>query len=212
MVIVGAGGHAQVVADILQLAASSGQRVEPIGYVDDNPALAGAEFLGLPVLGGAQALEHANFDTLVIAIGSNATRRKLYERYAARGYRFTTAIHPSAVIARSARIGAGSVICAGAILGPGSCVGVNSIINTGSTADHHNQIGDHAHIAPGVHLGGDVIIEEGVFIGIGATVMPQRRVGRWSTVGAGGLVLRDLPAHVTAVGLPARIIREEDGE
>ena len=72
-----------------------------------------------------------------------------------------------------------------------------------------NVIGDHAHIAPGVHLGGDVTIGEGTLIGIGAVVMPQRRVGAWCTVGAGAVVTRDLPDQVVAIGAPARVIRSQ---
>ncbi len=96
------------------------------------------------------------------------------------------------------------MVCAGAVINPGTTLGNNVILNTGCTVDHHNQIGDHVHIAPGAHLGGEVAIEDGVLVGIGATVMPRCRVGAWSVVGAAALVHRDLPGGVTAIGVPAK--------
>ncbi|MCG8349711.1 MAG: acetyltransferase [Chloroflexales bacterium] len=206
VLILGAGGHAQVVADILMRASDAGASVEPLGYLDDNPHLTDQRFLGLPVLGRMVDLGRVAHDALVIAIGDNATRRKLFASLQAQGEHFAVARHPSAIIAPDAQIGPGVMICAGVIINSGCIIGANAILNTGCTIDHHNRIGDHTHIAPGVHLGGEVQIGEGGFVGIGAIVMPQRRVGSWSVVGAGAVVHRDIPADVVAVGVPARVI------
>jgi sugar O-acyltransferase (sialic acid O-acetyltransferase NeuD family) len=206
VLVLGAGGHGQVVADILLRAQERNTLVQPIGYLDDDPALAGRN-LGLPVLGAITHLSDIAHDAVVIAIGDNVTRRRLFETLKSRGEHFVTAQHPSAVIAPDARVGAGSMICAGVIVNPGSTVGENVILNTACTVDHHNHIGHHAHIAPGVHLGGDVTIGEGALVGIGATIMPQKRVGAWSVVGAGTLVHHDVADRMVAAGVPARIIR-----
>jgi sugar O-acyltransferase (sialic acid O-acetyltransferase NeuD family) len=144
---------------------------------------------------------------VIVAIGDNATRQRIFERLQSQGERFVVARHPSAVIGAGVQIGPGSMICAGVVVNPSSIIGANVILNTACTVDHHNHIGDHAHVAPGVHLGGDVTIGEGTLIGIGATVMPQRQVGTWSVVGAGALVYTDLPDRVVAVGMPAKVIR-----
>ena len=207
VLIIGAGGHAQVVADILLRMREAGINLTPIGYLDDNPALAGQNLLGLPVLGSVASLSRTAHDALIVAIGDNEVRQRIIQSLQVQGERFAIARHPSAVIAPDVMIGPGSMICAGVVVNPGSTIGANVILNTGCTVDHHNRIGDHVHIAPGVHLGGEVQIDEGTLVGIGATVMPQRRVGAWSVVGAGALVHTDIPDHVVAVGTPARIVR-----
>lgn len=207
VLLIGAGGHAQVIADLMFRAHEAGAAALPIGYLDDNQALRGEYLLGLPVLGSIEELGTLRYDSVLIAIGDNQARRRLYDRLLAAGASFATARHPSAVIAPATTLGAGSVVCAGAILGTGAQVGPNVILNTRCTVDHHCHIGAHSHIAPGVTLGGAVQVSEGALVGIGATVMPQRRIGAWSTVGAGALVCTDLEQHTVAVGIPARALR-----
>lgn len=207
VVIVGAGGHGQVVADVLMSAARLGSGVQPAGYVDDDASFAGQLLLGLPVLGGIDSLSHVPHDGVVVAIGNNAIRRKVFDMLAARNERFVIARHPSAIIAQSVEVGPGTMICAGAIVNPGAVIGSNVILNTGCSVDHHNRIGDHVHIAPGVRMGGDVTVGDGVLIGIGAVVMPGRRIGAHSTVGAGALVQRHVREGTIVVGVPARPVR-----
>ena len=207
ILILGAGGHAQVVADAILRARECGVGVQPIGYLDDNRMLTGQVRLGLPILGTLSELPMIAHNILVIAIGNNGTRSRLYTELQELGYRFATICHPRATIAPDVTLGPGTVVFAGVVINPGSTIGANVILNTGCTVDHHNQIGDHVHLGPGVHLGGDVQIGDGTLIGIGATVMPQRSVGMWSTVGAGALVHRDLPDRITAIGVPARIVK-----
>jgi sugar O-acyltransferase (sialic acid O-acetyltransferase NeuD family) len=213
VLILGAGGHAQVVADILLRMQDSDVDVTPIGYLDDDPVLVGRRLLGLPVLGEIAELPNFPHDAIVVAVGDNVVRRCLFETWRDRGEHLITACHPSAIVAPDVQVSSGSMICAGSIVNPGSVIGANVILNTGCTVDHHNRIGDHVHVAPGVHLGGDVSIGEGTLVGIGATVMPQRRVGTWSVVSAGALVHSDLKDSIVAAGVPARTIRslEERG-
>jgi sugar O-acyltransferase (sialic acid O-acetyltransferase NeuD family) len=207
VVIVGAGGHGQVVADVLASAARLGADAEPIGYVDDNPSLAGRTLLGLPVLGQIDGLSQIAHDGVIVAIGDNAIRRAVFNKLAVRNERFVVARHPSAVVADSVEIGRGTMICAGVIINPGAVIGANVILNTGCSIDHHNRIGDHVHIAPGVCTGGDVTVDVGVLVGIGAVVMPGRTIRAGSTVGAGALVQQDVPERTVVVGVPARPVR-----
>lgn len=209
VLILGAGGHAKVVADILLRSHEVSRQVKPVGFLDDNSGMHGYNILGLPVLGRIPDFGQVVHDAVVVAIGQNRTRQQLYDKLCRWGERCITAKHPQAVVAPDVKIGAGTVICAGVVVNPGSTIGHNVILNTGCTIDHDNHIGSHAHIAPGVHLGGDVTVGEGAFVGIGATVLPQLKVGAWSTVGAGAVVTKDVPPGTTVVGVPAQIIKEE---
>ncbi|MBN1311618.1 MAG: acetyltransferase [Anaerolineae bacterium] len=198
--ILGAGGHGKVVADILIC-----QGVSVLGFLDDNPATWGSSCLGLPILGGIDAYQDYAPDGLIIGIGQNQLRKSLVQRLdSAAGTLWINAIHPSAIIAPSVCLGSGIVIAAGAVVNPEASIGDHSIINTGATVDHDCQIGNFCHIAPGVHLAGAVTLGEGSFLGIGSAVIPLRSIGDWTLVGAGAVVVRDVPSNVTAKGIPAR--------
>ena len=205
VIIIGAGGHGQVVADIfLATHRASPSIYRPIGYLDDNPAFQGRRFLGLPVLGTVSNLTNIPHDAVIVAIGRNAIRYTVMQQLAEQGETLVTAIHPTAIVGTQVEIGIGTVLSAGVIVNPGTNIGNGVILNTGCTVDHHNRIDNYAHIAPGVHIGGDVEIGEGTLVGIGATVMPQRQVGAWSVIGAGAVVCQNIPNNSTAVGIPAR--------
>ncbi len=206
IVILGAGGHAQVVADILLCMNNAGESILPVSYLDDDPALTGQSYLGVPVSGIITDLPTIPHDAVIIGIGSNQIRKQLYELLLAQGEQFAIAQHPTAVIAADVQIQQGSVICANVVVNTGSTIGAHVSLNTGCTVDHHNKIGDYAHIAPGTHLGGNVHIGNGTFIGIGATVMPQREVGNWCQIGAGAVVIHNINDGETAVGIPAKPI------
>jgi sugar O-acyltransferase (sialic acid O-acetyltransferase NeuD family) len=200
VIILGAGGHAQVVADILWRMQDTGENITPVAYLDDNMALHGEAFLEVPVLGMVAQLAHIDHEAIVVAIGNGRVRQKLFTTMQEQGEQFAVARHPTAIVAPDVTIGEGTMICAGAIVNTGTTIGQNVILNTACTVDHHNRIGDHAHIAPGVHLGGDVSIGEGTLVGIGATVLPQRQIGAWTIIGAGAVVLQDVEDGTTVLG------------
>lgn len=206
LLVIGAGGHGQVVADIL-LFTGPRDGVRLLGFLDDDEGLCGRTVLGLPVLGPLAQLAKTEHDGIVLAIGHNPTRQRLALDLAQRGEHLVNAIHPGATIACEVALGCGLVICAGAIVGTGSRIGDGAILNTASSVDHHNQIGAFAHVAPGAHLGGNVTVGDGALVGIGSTVIPGRTIGAWSMVGAGSAVVTDIPPHCVAVGIPARPIK-----
>lgn len=200
--ILGAGGHAQVIADALRSSPSTTKT--PLIFLDDDPHIHGTERLGIPIVGAISGLSTFPHRGVVIAIGNNRIRRKIAQRLDSEGETFVTVIHPRATIARDVVLGAGTVVFAHAVVNTGSEIGAHVILNTGSTVDHHNHLANYVHVAPGAHTGGDVTLGEGAFIGIGAIVMPQRTVGSWATVGAGAVVHQNVSINSTVVGVPAR--------
>jgi sugar O-acyltransferase (sialic acid O-acetyltransferase NeuD family) len=201
LLIVGAGGHGEVVADILHAQRAAGTDVDLVGYLDDDRTRRDCERLGGRVIGSVRDIPSLNFDAVIVAVGDNAARARLVA--ALGGLPLATAVHPSAVVAGGTSIGAGTIICAGAVVGCVSHLGRGVILNTGSTIDHHTHIGEFAHIAPGVHLGGGVTIGVGALLGIGAVVLPGITIGAAAIVGAGAVVVRDVADGATVAGVPA---------
>jgi len=113
VLILGAGGHAQVVADILRRAHEAGAKFQPIGFLDDDSALAGKVIMGLPVLGAIAQLDEFDHDAIIVAIGDSRVRARIFESVRARGEHIVNAIHPAAVLAPDVPLGKGVMICAG---------------------------------------------------------------------------------------------------
>jgi sugar O-acyltransferase (sialic acid O-acetyltransferase NeuD family) len=197
--VIGAGGHAKVVIRAVQ---ATGRTVARI--FDDDPGRCGSSLLGVPVSGPVERIREYPRQPTIIAIGDNATRRRIAETYELPAI---TIVHPQAFVDSSAHLGPGTVILARAIVQVDSCLGDHVIVNHAATVDHDCVVGDYAHLAPGVHLAGGVTVEDGVLIGINAAVIPGTRIGRDTTVGAGAAVAQDLPAYAVAVGVPAKVMR-----
>ncbi len=205
---IGAGGHAKILVELLE----QSEEYEMAGFTDPQRERWGTEFMGYPVLGGDEVLAglHAKgVRTAFIGVGAvdgtgTRLRAKLFRQAIDLGFQMPTLIHPKGVVSPSATIGVGSVVMAGAVVSADVRVGDNVTVYSGTVIEHDSVIDDHVHMSPGVHLAGDVHIGEGAFIGIGASVIHGIRVGRWATIGAGTVVLKDLPENVVAVGVPAR--------
>jgi sugar O-acyltransferase (sialic acid O-acetyltransferase NeuD family) len=198
--VVGAGGHGKVVADILLYGG-----LEVLGFLDDDEESWGQHRLGLPVLGPTTAYVDFMPVRLAMGIGHNTARQQVVERLGSGAHSlWCNAIHPTAYVAGSVRLGTGVMVAAGAVVNPDAALGDYCIVNTGATVDHDCLIGAYAHVAPGVHLSGGVRVGAGALIGVGACVAPLCTVGDRATIGAGAAVVRDIPPGVIAKGVPAR--------
>ena len=209
LLIVGASGHARVVADIARQMGS----FEITGVCNRSGT---GEFEGIPVIArdvDVPALWRLKaFDVACIAIGDNWDRAHAVQLIAAEEPEvvFATLIHPRAVVADPARVGAGTVVMAGAIVNPGAVIGRHAVLNTNCSVDHDCQIGDFASVSPGAALGGNVRLGYCSFVGIGAAVNQGLSLGDHTVVGAGAVVIRDLGDCLVAVGVPAREVRSRE--
>jgi sugar O-acyltransferase (sialic acid O-acetyltransferase NeuD family) len=214
IVIYGAGGHGRVVLDILR----STYRSAIVGFLDSDPSLHGLIIDDVPVLGDSQVVpdllaQHSGIEA-VVAIGDNKARMKIAKVLLELGMPLANAVHPSAHVSPSARLGKDVTIAPGAIICAHAKIGNHVIVNSGAIVEHENDIGDGVHIAPGAKLAGRVTVGEGAFIGMGAVVIGNLTIGAGSIVGAGAVVLREVEPFSVVVGIPARPIstKVRDGQ
>lgn len=205
IIIYGAGGHGKVVADILERQA----KYMLLGFLDDNPEVWGKELSGYKVFGGIDSFADQGLARypFIVGVGDNQARRQLVARLNTLGCRFGRAIHPSAQIARDVELAPGVMIMANVVINPGSRVGNHTIVNTSATIDHDCVIGDFVHISPAATLAGNVVVQEGAHIGMGSLILPGVQVGAYSVIGAGAVVVSDIPERVVAIGVPAKPVR-----
>jgi UDP-perosamine 4-acetyltransferase len=207
VIILGAGGHARVLAEALRA-----NRIRIIGCT----AAAGAPdpgLPGLPFLGGDDVVAGHDPSSVRLvnglgSVGRAEPRIALFERFKRQGFMFATVLHPAAWIADDVICDEGAQVMAGARLQTGCRIGADAIINTGAVVDHDGRIGAHCHVAPGAVLSGDVQLGEGAHVGTGACVIQGIRIGRYSLVAAGAAVVQDVPEHCVVAGVPARVIRQ----
>lgn len=202
--VLGAGGHAKVVVDAIR---AMGLGVA--GLSDRAPGIAQVKFPDVEIVDDEALLGRAA-ELLMMAngvggAGDTAPRRRLFEKFKSRGFRFLTVVHPSAIVAPDVVLGEGVQIMAGAVVQPGARIGANTIVNTRAVVDHDCDVGAHCHIASGAVLASTVTVGEGAHIGAGATVIQLVRIGAGALVGAGAAVIRDVPSGARALGVPAKI-------
>jgi len=208
MVVVGGGGHAKVLLNVLCRLPT----VSVLGYVDpeDRGPILGFRWLGDDDELHRMAQKHPGV-AVVIGIGrveGGSSRTALFEKLVAAGFVLPPIIAPTAVIARDVSIGDGSVFFDGVVVQPGCRIGKLCIVNTQASLDHDCVLGDNVHIAPGAVLSGCVHVGNGSLVGVGACCKQGIRIGASCTMGAGAAVVSDCLEPGTYLGVPARLVRQ----
>lgn len=195
--IIGTGGHARV---IIELAKLNGFKIDIL--FDDDSKKNNSNFCDISI---NVPIDNNLIGYSIVAIGQNKIRKQIVERVSKAEW--ITLVHPSAIVSRDAIIGEGSVIMAGAVVQAGTRIGKHCVINTGACVDHDCSIEDFVHIAPQCGIAGGVRIGNGTFVGIGSSIIPNKNIGQWVTVGAGSVVINDQPDFCITLGLPAKPLK-----
>ena len=192
IVLIGAGGHAKVCAEIAGL-----NGYDNILFLDDS--VKGPHIFGKTDC-FSQFTKTADF---FVAIGDNRVRQTFFEKILAEGGRIVSLLHPHAIVSKSARIGKGAAVMAGAVINAGAQIGDGVVINTCSSVDHDCTIGNFAHISVGAHLTGTVDIGEGTLVGAGAVILNNLNICDGVVIGAGATVIKPITEKGVYVGTPA---------
>jgi len=202
--LIGSGGHAKVILDILNKSGIKGIKV-----LDDDPSRTGSEILGVKITGTCAWLTgKSNEYQVIIGIGSNKVRKAVSVQLKRAGFTFATAIHPCSVIGEDVKIGEGTVIMANAVINSGTRIGRHCIINTSVSIDHDNIIGDFVHFSPGSVTGGTVKVGSGTWVGLGSRIINNITIGKEVIIAAGSAVIKDTEDKVLVAGVPARTKKE----
>jgi acetyltransferase EpsM len=210
-IVIAAGGHAREIAAYLLDDPDTRDRFA--GAFDDACSMPvswhGSHLLGnsndLPAFCAAHPAV-----CYIIAVGSNAVRKKIALRIEAMGIPNLTPFtvrHSSAWTGHAVSVGEGTLLAPNSIITTTAKIGRHVILNVKASISHDCEIGDFCNINPNATLCGDVHLGEGCYVGAGATIIEKRKIGAWTIIGAGAVVTHDLPEGVTAVGVPARIIK-----
>ena len=207
LVVVGAGGFGREVLDIVE-AAGTASEVRLVGVIDDHPSAANLDLLerrGVPYLGSVQGwLTSADTSSFVVGVANPAHRRLIDEQMTAAGHTSATLVHPAASLGSEVSVGPGAIICAGARLTTNIDLGRHVHVHVNSTIGHDTSLGDYVSTYPLSAVSGSCRLAAGATIGAHATVLQGLTIGADAFVGAGAVVVADVPPHSIVKGVPAR--------
>ena len=206
IVIIGAGGVGREVSLIIQQINELEQTWNLLGFIDDNTDNWGKVINGYSVIGGIDSLEFLSNDTyIVIAIANYEVKKNIVNKINNK-FKFATIVHPKVWIHDYMTVGEGTIIYEGAILTANIEIGNHVIISPKCGVGHDSIIKDYVSLLWNVNVSGNDLIEEGVMMGSGSTVIQGKKIGKGSIIGAGAVVVNDIESFSTAVGVPAKVI------
>ena len=203
ILIVGAGGFGREVAEWARQAWPDHARLLA-GMLSENPHSLAGTGSTLPVVGRPSDFQPADGDCLLLGIGIPRVRRQVTESLLARGGRFLTLVHPTAIVADSARIGTGVVVCPQAVVSVDTRLGDFAVLNYHTSLGHDASVGDYSVLSPYATLGGSAAVGADVFLGLHATVGPRITVGDRVVISANSCALSAVPADSLVYGVPGR--------
>lgn len=185
------------------------EKMEFLGFIDNDSSKKGTDFHGYRVFGGFEVLDDFSGDGVHIVNTITRTTAIRYETtrdVVRRGFPLANLIYPT-VDLRMAHIGVGNYIQEAVQIQAGVSIGDNSSIHMGAQIGHESKIGNSTFIAHAVSISGLVEIGDGVLLGINSTILPRIKIGNWATIGAGAVVTKDVPDYAIVVGNPAKVIK-----
>lgn len=211
LVIIGASDFGREVAALVANINEIKHTWNFLGFVDDN--LEGKTIEGFEILGKVDLLYSMDpKPNVVIAIANTQFKKRIADDLEKNNVPLATLVHPSVIISDHVDIGPGSIVCAGTIFTINTAVGKHCILNLGCRIGHDTIIKDYSSCMPGTNLAGKVVVGEGCYFGLNACVINGKVIGEWTTIGAGAVVIEDIPSYSVAVGVPARVVKRKDIE
>lgn len=207
LIIIGASGFGREVAWHVERINACNPTWNLIGFIDDNEKLQGKLINGYPIVGTTEDINKYKDSYFVCAIGSASIRERIVHRISDnRGIKFATIIDPDAIVSDRVTVGEGTIICAGVIVTVNISIGCHCIITGGCTVGHDAVISDYVTVYPSTNISGMVHIGECVELGTGSKVIQGLQIGNNTIIGAGSVVIKDMPDNCKIVGVPARVI------
>ncbi len=205
LIIIGASGFGREVAWLVERINAVSSTWNLFGFIDDNPEMSGKEVGGYPVLGSCDASDDYKDAYYVCAIGSSKVRKKVIQKLGQ--VKYATLIDPSVLISERVSLGEGTIVCAHTIITVDISIGKHVIINLDCTVGHDAVLHDYVTLYPSVNVSGITDIGECSEMGTGSQIIQMKKIGANSIVGAGSVVVKDIPEMCTAVGTPAKPIK-----